>query len=290
MNPLQRLARAFGKPSPAPAEQVYRCGNVEIVLPPGHKLPEYQRLYPHYDRFLPHLARLLPRGGTIVDVGANVGDTLAAMAAAAPQASYLCVEPDPAFFACLERNIERLRAALPGLAVHARQALVGQQVERASLAGSGGTAHARPDAAGIASVTLDALVAAAGLPPVALLKSDVDGFDFDVLASAERLLAADRPLLFFEAQPLDAAQLAGFERLLGRLPAIGYTRYAVFDNFGQLLGRTGDATLVAQLVRYAWRQGPGVGPRGATRTFYYVDVLAGGERDTATLDAALADY
>jgi FkbM family methyltransferase len=262
----------------------YPCGACTIVLPAGHKLPEYQSAHPHYDRFLPQLARHVPAGTSIVDVGANVGDTVAAMAAAAPQAHYLCIEPDPTFFRYLENNVARIRAALPGIEISLSAQLVGRQLERAALESAGGTAHARPDSGGVASVTLDRIVADAGVAPVSLLKSDVDGFDYDVVDSASALIAAHEPLLFFECQPLEATQREGFRRLLPRLEAAGYSHWAAFDNFGQaMLQHSCTAAMIDQLIEYAWQQGR----RAATRTIYYVDVLAATNRHAAIMMAAL---
>jgi len=279
----QRLDRLLGRPEPERPDQELALGAGTIVLPAGHMLPEYLQQYPHYDRFLPRLARHVPAGTTIVDVGANVGDTLAAMAPAAPHAHFLCIEPDPTFYRYLETNAARVRAALPGLGVTLRRLLVGKQLERAALDSARGTAHARPDETGVASVTLDRIVAEAGVPPVSLIKSDVDGFDFDVVDSAWPLIAAHEPLLFFECQPLDAAQRAGFTSLLPRLEAAGYRHWAVLDNYGQLMLRTPSASAVDQLVGYAWQQGQGP----ATRTIYYVDVLAATDRHAAVMAAAL---
>src|SRR5215203_6027449 len=73
-------------------------GDVEIDLPGNHPLPRYQRDYPLYDRFLPMLVSRLPDTAQIIDVGANCGDTVAAMYAANPRLRYLAIEPDPAFF------------------------------------------------------------------------------------------------------------------------------------------------------------------------------------------------
>ncbi|MEI7464384.1 MAG: hypothetical protein WCJ87_03490 [Burkholderiales bacterium] len=52
---------------------------VSILMPKNHRLAEYKKRHRLYDQFLPHLARYLPTGGVVVDIGANVGDTLAAM-------------------------------------------------------------------------------------------------------------------------------------------------------------------------------------------------------------------
>jgi hypothetical protein len=47
-----------------------------IELTPDHLLPTYQKNHPKYDRFLPVLVAHLEKGCVIVDVGANVGDSV----------------------------------------------------------------------------------------------------------------------------------------------------------------------------------------------------------------------
>ena len=57
-----------------------KIGDYYILLPPEHKLPEYQAKGRLYDRFLPTLCLALPQDGeTIIDLGANVGDTAIAI-------------------------------------------------------------------------------------------------------------------------------------------------------------------------------------------------------------------
>lgn len=251
---------------------------VVIRLPANHRLPEYQRAHPLYDRFLPRLAAALPAGAHVVDVGANVGDTLAAMHAANPALAFTCIEPDARFGACLDANIARLRARDPGLQVTVGRAMVGKAVASAALAGGGGTAHAKPGQ-GMATTTLDALVTA----PVTLLKSDVDGFDWDVLDSAEALIARDEPLLFFECLLDSAVQKAGFEATIARLAGQGYADWSVFDNFGGFMGRAATPAPLFALLDYVWQQNQGT----ASRTIWYVDVLAATPRHRALIDRLL---
>jgi FkbM family methyltransferase len=252
---------------------------VTIRLPADHRLPEYQRAHPLYDRFLPRLAAALPAGAHVVDVGANVGDTLAAMHAANPTLTFTCIEPDPRFCDYLDTNIARLRARDPGLQVTVERAMVGKAVASAALAGGGGTAHAEPGQ-GLATTTLDVLVIA----PVVLLKSDVDGYDWDVIDSADAVIGRDAPLLFFECLLDTAAQKAGFEATIARLATSGYDDWSVFDNFGALLLRAASPASLLALLDYVWEQNQG----RASRTIWYVDVLAAVPRDRTLIDRLLA--
>jgi len=266
----------------------YAFQGFSILLPDDSMLGVYQQRHPKYDRFLPHLAKFLQPGDTVIDVGANVGDTLAGMAQYNARLHYLCVEPQGSFYSLLLQNIQRISSAHPGLVALPVQSLVGLGVSGVALEGQFGTSHAVAVASGgMQSETLDSIVARhPALPPVRLLKSDVDGFDYDVLASATRILQNDAPLVFFECQYENDAQKAGFEALFPLLQAQGYTDWTLFDNFGEVMVRTGDLKTIASMLQYVWRQNM----HGATRTIYYYDVLCARPSDSAWIDRVLASY
>lgn len=261
---------------------------VSLVLPADHGLPRFHALHRHYDRFLPHLAGFLPPGTGVVDVGANCGDTLAAMHAANQKLAFTCIEPAPVFDAYLRRNLARLRAAHPMLDVTIVNAMVGAAVSGAALVEAGGTAKqvvgGASTIAGAATLSLDAIMA--GGPPIGLLKSDVDGFDYDVLDSASAVIAADRPLLFFECQLDHAFQRDGYRATIAGLVRNGYRHWTVFDNFGEVLLRTSDIDQIGLLLDYLWRQNA----HGATRTIFYYDMLAATDGDAALVDRTVTAY
>jgi FkbM family methyltransferase len=269
------------------APQLYPYQGFAIELPPGHRLPQYRRRYANYDRFLPHLAGYLEDAATIVDIGANVGDSLAAMVERNPAANYICIEPDDMFHAYLERNAARIGQAVPGTRIRLVKALVGQAISNVSLGGTGGTKHAVTGGSGtISSQPFGALIPDAAELNIRLLKSDVDGFDYDVLDSALPIIAAQGPMLFFECYQTQEYQKAGYARTLRALDAAGYRDWTVFDNFGEVMLRTADAAAIDQLLDYIWKQNTGA----ARRTIYYLDVLAVREADSALIDRVLADY
>jgi FkbM family methyltransferase len=289
---LSRQGRRLKQALNIPVSQRYR--DFTILLPAEHLLPLYQRQHPRYDRFLPHLAAALGADAAIIDVGANCGDTLAGMVERNRDAMYVCIEPDDGFFAYLQDNIARIRASLGQISVHAVQSLVGKSVGKVNLAGSGGSRHAvavdgataGAGAGGHASATLDSILAALPALNVRLLKSDVDGFDYDVLDSAAGLLAAQAPILFFEAQCDREEQLAGFTATIGWLESLGYRHWTAFDNFGSVVLRTADSGQIVQLLGYVWKQNQGL----ATRTIHYFDVLACTAADAVFIDGVVDRY
>lgn len=267
----------------------YRSGETTLRLSPGHTLAMHQRHYPLYDRFLPHLARSLEAGSMIVDVGANCGDTLAGMHAANPALSFVAIEPDDLFFSLLERNVALLSAGRSGLRAYLVKALVGMNVAGAKLVGSGGTKRAvveTGDAQTHRSRTLDDILSALAIEQVRVLKSDVDGFDYDVLESASQTLATSMPLLFFETQIDHAFQRDGFMNIFETLARRGYAYWVLFDNFGSVCVRTTDVAVARQLVDYPWKNGLS----GSRRTVNYFDVLGASEADRSFVDAVVDSY
>ena len=249
-------------------------------------------MYGTYDKFLPHLVRYLEPAATVIDVGANCGDTLAGMYDANDRLSYICVEPDDIFFRYLSENASRMRNSNPGALIRVYKALVGKSVSQAALEGHGGTKHAvqtdgpTPEAKSLASVTLDNLVLPIQSGGVQLLKSDVDGYDFDVLDSAEQLISEHVPILFFECHFGNLNQKSGYQKTIEALQHGGYRAWTIFDNYGDVVLRTREIEALFQLFDYVDRQNAG----HTARTIHYVDVMATTERHEALLTRVVSDY
>ena len=138
----------------------------------------------------------------------------------------------------------------------------------------------------MSAVTLDAIVADNDLTSIRLLKSDVDGFDYDVLDSASEVLSTQSPILFFECDFRDEAQRTGYFSTIGRLDRLGYSNWVAFDNYGEVVLQTTDCTDITQLLEYVWRQKQ----HRSTRTIYYFDVLASVELDAGLVSRVVSDY
>lgn len=265
----------------------YRYLKYTLALPPGHLLPLYRKIHPRYDSFLPYLVSNLGSDGAVVDVGANVGDTLAGMAEENSSLKYICIEPDDEFHDYLLRNVKEMSNALPGLKVEVVKALVGKRVNGAELKGQGGTKTAVMTGAGILrSRSLDELLSASDRERVRLIKSDVDGFDFDVILSAELTLRDSGAILYFECHFSDVIQRQGFDELFDYLERCGYSDWVIFDNYGSLLLRTSSRECLRQLMDYVQFQNQGRG----TRTIYYYDVLTFRSKDASLVEDVIEKY
>lgn len=265
---------------------LYACQGLQIHLPQEHKLPAYQRRHQKYNKFLPHLVKLISGDATIIDVGANCGYVLAAMAQQNPYARYICIEPDSLFNSYLRSNLDIIRSVHSDIRVAILDDLVGKNIKKVALKNSGGTSVAIPDAGKMMTRTLDEIMQGFPGADVRLLKCDVDGFDYDVLDSAMQLIDDQHPPIYFECQHDHDYQKRGFETTMRWLADQGYVRWAAFDNFGELMIMTEDTEPVCSLMDYVMKQNEG----RTTRTIYYLDIFCVCSKDLALIDSALEAY
>lgn len=182
--------------------------------------PSIETITPLYGEAVGRIAAQV--GGPVVDVGANVGDTAAAIRAQT-DAPILCIEGDAEFFRLLEVNAAQLDG------VELEQAFVDApahgRVERAR-----GTARLIAGAAAVRTKPLARVLAEhPRFAEPALLKLDTDGMDVPILLANLDLLGRLRPALFFEYDPHLGAEPVVFERLR----EIGYAKMHVYENTGE---------------------------------------------------------
>lgn len=112
----------------------------------------------------------------VLDVGANIGDTAAIVAAAVGprNVSFICVEADPF-------NIPLLRENVDGLSATIVEALAGAttSTERVSFVRDHGTAYVNiGEGASVPALRLDDIT---GTEPIHVIKIDTDGFEYQVI-------------------------------------------------------------------------------------------------------------
>jgi FkbM family methyltransferase len=202
----------------------YRIEGLELVLPLSHELPFYRNDHPRYNEASGRIAAQL--GGPVVDVGANVGDTAAAIRAVI-DVPILCVEGDERFFRLLERNTRGLDPP-PELERSFVETPLRGRVET-------GRGTSRVVSGGLVELPSKPLARILDEHPrfaePALLKLDTDGFDVPILLANIELLARLRPVLFFEYAPHLGAAPVIFERLRDA----GYRRAHVYENTGEFV-------------------------------------------------------
>jgi len=284
---ISKLSFNIGKLLRKP--QRYRIGSHTIELTPDHLLPIHQRSNPNYDKFLPYLAKNLSPNDLIIDVGANCGDTLAGMHSEQPNACYVCIEADSDFFAYLANTTEVLRRTHPETKVFIVKNLVGQSSTTGAVTGKGGTKTLQASGAEVATPLDDIVIPL--LPEIfdtknrIVIKVDVDGYDYDVLKSAKKLLSTDNCIVFYECHATNMAKIEAYRNHFSELEEQGFKNWWAFDNVGKLILSTDNIDILSQLIEYTHSQ-----QVARRKTINYIDVLACKQEDAGFLAKVVKSY
>ena len=164
---------------------------------------------------------------------------------------------------------------------------MGRDITDVGLDGRGGTKHAVVGGGDIKSKTMTSILSDLSVQhsALSLLKTDVDGFDWDVIRSSYEVLKHN-PYVYFECQYDNLEQLESYRELFSEMVAIGYSKFAFFDNFGQFILSTDNLTEVDELLDYVKRQNF----HNSTRTYFYYDVLAYSIEKSREADSIIAEY
>lgn len=171
---------------------------------------------------------------TLVDVGANVGDTILLLDSNCPGMieAFYCIEADPEFFAYLQHNLAGLQNGTLLLALLSSTNDMERTLVRTQTSSASARGGEKMDC-----VTLDSLLGNTGVQRVDVLKTDVEGLDGKVLVGARRILEAYQPAVIFEWHPLlciksssncidhfDSLEHAGYETF------VWFTKYGEFSH------------------------------------------------------------
>jgi FkbM family methyltransferase len=235
-----RLARSLFDRLRRVGPQYDQIGPYQIRLLANGQVLKYKNAFHLYDSALGKIASVLyskyPELHAI-DVGANVGDT-AALIRESAEIPVLCIEGDPALHPLLAENVARL-----GPGVEIEKSFVGREGATVNLTsaqdlGSNACLVEAVDSQG--SVKLRSLrTILADHPDFAaskLLKTDTEGFDFDILTQSLEFIQQAKPVVFFEYDPHfrpdePHAGLATIDALV----RAGYSDFIYYDNFGNFL-------------------------------------------------------
>lgn len=226
---FKRQLRIFFK-----IDQIIYIDNKKIILPPGHLLSLYEYVYPKYDRFLPTVIGKIKENEVIIDIGANIGDTLFRLLNINTRPYYYCIEADNFFFEYLQKNKKSLDVNIQNKIILIKT-LVGDQLQGNLSETTTGTKSLIESDLGIKSKKLDDIIMEYKIKNIKLIKVDVDGFDYNILFSAINELKNNKPDIFFEYMPLDESGKKNYLRLIEKLNEIGYSNWTMLDNYGSII-------------------------------------------------------
>lgn len=121
----------------------YKYKYFSIYMPAEHALPIYKKFHKNYDRFLPHLVKYFKSAKyTVVDIGANIGDSLAGMIEKNSKLNFICIEADNNFYGYLEKNLQIIKKNIKNTKVKIIKEFIGKNITNVFLKGKNGTKKA----------------------------------------------------------------------------------------------------------------------------------------------------
>ena len=182
------------------AQKTIRLGNgplqIELIAPQSHQLDQYLSSYPLYDRRLPLLLTVFNRlvgAATVLDIGANILDTIALMRLSGVQLTKsISVDAALEFYKYAEFNAAR--NPVLGATSEIVWGFVGAEEDRGNIAAVNGTGNVRElrHRGQLQTLLEPRRVTFADLAPdgVDLVKTDVDGYDHVVIRQNLRVAQA----------------------------------------------------------------------------------------------------
>ena len=190
------------------------------------------------------MMRALHDGDVAFDVGANIGFFTVMMASlTGPQGRVVAFEPGPDNLLRLRRNVATSGAANVAIIEQPASDVAAPASFYLNSDSGGGHAlwdpgsfpgnaksHAETRVVSTTTTTLDAAVAAMGLPPPRLIKIDVEGAEHQVLTGAIGLLRDHRvPYIIAELHDFGLRQLGSSQHELRRFMAeFGYATFCLY--------------------------------------------------------------
>jgi len=217
----------------------------ELILPPNHLLSIYDYLYPKYDKFISKLVINMKENESVIDIGANIGDTLARLINSNSKPKYYSIEADEYFFEYLKKNKEKIVSSTQNRITLIKE-LVGMDLIGNLSDTTPGTKSLVESSDGFKTKKLDQIIIEHNIKNIALIKVDVDGYDYNVLLSGMNQIKKYKPILFFEYMSLNEL---GYTDLINKLHEIGYKNWTALNNYGEIIFENKSYTDILRLIK-----------------------------------------
>ena len=235
---------------------IVRVGNYDILMPPNNLQIHNYKNIPNLNIDLAKLAKTIATKYSnlcVIDVGANVGDTIAVIKSEI-DIPIIAIEGDNTSYQFLEINSKKFnQITVINSFLGETQSEINVNIEK-----KGWNNTLVPDANAATKITLqtlDSILLVNGLQTRnnKLLKIDTEGFDTIILRGCKKLLEQNKPVVYFEfnAENMKAIGEDGIKTLLG-MKTFGYASVLIFDGLSNLIVSTTlhDKALLVQLNNY----------------------------------------
>ncbi len=213
-----------------------QVGNYKLSAPKEHQIEYHLKDHQYYSRNLPRIAKYVERKYphfNIIDVGANIGDTIALFRSAGVNQQIYAIEGEPFYFDLLEQNLSQFNN------VKAFEVFLGEETQLEGFLIEANQGTAKLNIAGGKTTQLqklDDFIQEHQISDIKLLKIDTDGFDLKILRGSLELIKNHQPILFFEydADYLEEQGENGIS-IFKDLQKLEYDKILFYDNYGKLL-------------------------------------------------------
>lgn len=207
----------------------------------SHMLPIYKATLPLYDTALPRIAEYLEKNNNdinIVDVGANIGDTVSLILEKSHYSNIICIEGSEEFCNLLDFNFkDNSRVSIEKIFLTDIE--ISTKTKLVSHGGTATLSQIDSNEGNMLQVdTLDNILIK-NYPNVHinLIKVDTDGFDYKVIRGSQKIIQKYKPLIYFELVPMllknNSEDVISIFDLLSKLD---YSDVILYDNLGYLIG------------------------------------------------------
>lgn len=228
----------------------------QMAMPVSHKLPIYIAEFPLYDTLPARISDYLRKRDNslvMVDIGANIGDTILGCYVNSSPDRYLGVEANPEFIPYFKQNTKNLRGVLLSETLcHSGN----KDHAYINIQSSGGTARLleADEGTSITKKTLDDIILEhPDFENFNFLKIDTDGNDFDILRGATKSIGSSLPIIMLECDIFgNVNYVEDVTDSISSLAKLGYSIVVVYDNLGNLFStfRVGDFSTILDALAF----------------------------------------
>lgn len=219
-----------------------KVGNFKIFMNADHAIVKNIAQHPSYCANLPRLTQTVIakyRNMSLVDVGANIGDSVALIRTQV-YCPIICIEGDLEYFSLLKKNLKQFKDVLAlNDYLGEKDSLIDAETnKRDGTLRIQGTEPVIGNTDTLAIKTLDSIVQThqQKFAHAKVLKIDTDGYDLKIIRGSVDFLRQNKPVLFFEYDRafLDTLNDDGLS-IFETLGKIGYQSILFYDNYGRFL-------------------------------------------------------
>jgi FkbM family methyltransferase len=234
-----------------------KVGNYEILMPGNNAQISLYKSSPSANSQMARLAQLIfnrYNNSTMIDIGANVGDTIAVVRSET-KIPIIAIEGDSFSYSFLQRNASKFED------VQLISEFLGEEKKQLKVTiekkGWNNTLIPATNGTNVISInTLDNVLMEQQLEyrKIKLLKIDTEGFDTIILRGCKETILKNNPVLYFEYNGENMSKIGeqGFETIMN-LKNVGYRNIYIFDCIDNLIMATtlDDINTIKQLHDYA---------------------------------------